>query len=121
MKPIQMPVILNRVSTRADGSLSLNFETQEMDAESTTVLIKLCRIELVALLTPKGVPLEAPIEVKSEAQSKTPSQRLRAVVFALFAFEKEQGKIAKDELFEFYYAKKMEKVIEWVKSKLPEQ
>jgi hypothetical protein len=85
------------------------------------VLFKLCRINLQMLLTPLDEPIEAPVEVKGETQSKTPSQRLRAVLFAQFAYEKESGKIPKDELFENFYAKKVEKVIEWVKSKLPEQ
>lgn len=121
MKPIQMPCILSRVGTKADGSLSLNFSTSELNAQETTVLIMLCRINLTMLLTPLAEELEAPQEVKAEMESKSPSQRLRNVLFAVFAHEKQIGKVGKDDIYDVWYPKQMEKLIEFCKKRLPEQ
>lgn len=119
-KPIKFNAILSGVSTKADGSLSLRISTPEFSAEESTILLKLCRINLDCTLTPLQQELEAPIEVKAEMEGKTPSQRIRGVIYALFRHEIETGKIAKDTLYEIYYAQRMEKIIEWLKGKLPE-
>lgn len=121
MQPIVLNVILGRVATKSDGSLSLNFSTSEMDAMETTVLIKLCRINLKMLLTPVGEPIETPVEVKSELNPKTSGQRLRAVLFVLFRQWSESGKI-KGVMFEQFYSEQMERFIEDIKGQLePEQ
>lgn len=121
MNPIQLNAILGRVATKADGSLSLNFSTSEMTAEETTVLIKLARLELSMLLTPKHEPLEAPVEVKSGFHTKTPAARIRAVLFVLFKYEIETNKLPKESSFEPFYQQRCEKIIDWLKTKLPEQ
>ncbi len=118
MKPISINTILNRVATKSDGSLALTFSTSEMNAEECTVLFKLTRIELIMLLTPKGVALEAPLEVKSELQTKTQAQRIRAVLFCLHASLSGEGKINKT--FEEFYQYETNRVIEDWKSQLPE-
>lgn len=121
MQPIVLNVILGRVATKSDGSLSLNFSTSEMDAMETTVLIKLCRINLKMQLTPVGEPIEAPVEVKSELNPKTAGQRLRAVLFVLFRQWTESGKI-KGVMFEQFYSEQMERFIQDIKGQLePEQ
>jgi hypothetical protein len=118
-KPIQFNAILSGVSTRADGSLTLRISTPEFSAEETTVLLHLCRINLDCTLTPLNQELEAPLEVKAEIESRTPSQRLRGVLFVWWKAELSQGKIPKDTTFEVFYAQKVEHLIEWVKGKLP--
>ncbi len=119
MKPIQIPAILGRVATKADGSLALTFSTSEMNAEECTVLFKLTRIELIMLLTPKGVSLEAPIEVKSELQSKTQAQRLRGVLFVLYKYQQNKC-IVGGKTFETWYHDRMDQIIDDIKEQLPE-
>ena len=120
MKPIQLHTILNRVATKADSSLALSFSTPEMNAQETTVLLLLARRNLTMLLTPMGESVEVPVEVKGEFNTKTPSQRLRAVLFVWFKSEVDAGHITAGITFDSWYAQKMEQVIEWVKNKLPE-
>lgn len=121
MQPIVLNVILGRVATKSDGSLSLNFSTSEMDAMETTVLIKLCRINLKMLLTPVGEAVEAPVEVKSELGYKTPGTRLRTVLFVLWKQWTESGKV-KGVMFEQFYVEQMERFIQDIKGQLePEQ
>src|ERR1017187_10016063 len=106
-KPIRFNSILTNVSTKSDGSLSLRLSTPEFTAEETTVLLKLCRINLDCTLTPLNQELDAPLEVKAEVETKTPSQRLRAVLFVLYKTEN------KAEPFEVFYANRIEKIIDW--------
>jgi len=117
MKPIILHLILGRVATKADGSLSLNFSTSELSAEEQTVLFKLCRINLQATLKPLGETLEAPVEVKSELSTKTPSSRLRNVFFVLYRQKQALGFLS-DKTFEQFYADGMEKIISDIKDHL---
>jgi hypothetical protein len=119
MNPIQISAILGRVATKSDGSLALTFSTSEMNAEECTVLFKLTRIELVMLLTPKGVALEAPVEVKSELGGKTQAQRLRGVLFVLYRHLLE-SQLLSGKGFDVWYHERMEAFIDHIKSQLPE-
>ncbi len=119
MNPIQISAILGRVATKSDGSLSLTFSTSEMNAEECTVLFKLTRIELVMLLTPKRVTLEAPVEVKGELSTKTQAQRIRGVLFCLFSSLAGEGKM-EGKTFEEFYQRETNRVIEGWKAQLPE-
>lgn len=118
MQPIILNTILGRVATKSDGSLSLNFSTGELDSMETTVLIKLCRINLRMQLTPVGEAVEPPVEVKSEVASKTPSQRIRAVLFCLYKHR--QATYSIKETFEAFYSEEMNRIIESIKADLPE-
>jgi hypothetical protein len=120
MKPIQMHAILNRVATKSDGSLSLSFSTPELDAEETTVLIKLARINLTMLLRPHETTLQVPVEVKNELSRKTQSERLRGVLFVQFKHLADQGRSG-GKTFEVFYHDEMERVIESIKATLPEE
>lgn len=53
------------------------------------------------------------VEVTTGLEHKSPSQRMRAVLFLLWKEAKT------DEPFETFYGKRMESLIEWLKSKLP--
>lgn len=119
MKPIKFNCVLNSVRTRRDNSLGLSIETPEMSNEEMLVMLRLRGINLDCQFSPLENELEAPVEVSAAIETKTPSQRIRAVLFALFSHEKETGKIPKDTLFEIFYAQKCERIIEWLKTKLP--
>lgn len=95
--------------------------TPELTNEEALVLFRLRGIALDCTLTPLNEELDAPQEIKAEIDCKTPSQRLRGVLFAVFAHEKETGKLSKDEMFESWYAAQMEKLITFCKKRLPEQ
>ena len=112
MKAIQCRIIINRVSTRKDQSLSVSLETPEMTVEDSVVLLQLANRELSMVLTPVDVSVSAVKEVKGRFDSKTPSQRLRGV---LFVFWKQAGGT---EDFEDFYRCKMESFIDDVKSRL---
>jgi hypothetical protein len=113
MKPaITTELILTSASTRADGSLGLRFASPELTAADKTAFFELLNQNLKVLIQPMTGQPEALHEVKNEFQTKTASQRLRAV---LYVWWEQSGKPGE---FEDWYRQKMEQVIEWIKAKL---
>jgi len=104
------------LGTRQDGTIKINFGTQEMESEDAGKLFhfrnKYCKL----LLTDDNITdFEANL-VSAEAitgtKKKSSSQRLRAVLYRLF----EQTGLQID--FEDYYRTELERIIEHFKGKL---
>lgn len=112
MKAIECKVIINRVSTRKDQSLSVSLETPELTAEESVVLMRLANRELAMVLTPLGENVTAVQEVKGQFETKTSSARLRSVIFVLWKQADDTGE------FEDFYRRRMEEIISKVKEKL---
>lgn len=72
---------------------------------------KACR---VGILPDEGVPEET-VTIESERETKTPGQRLRAILFILWKHENSK------ESFQSFYDHAMEKFIDHIKKKLPDQ
>lgn len=111
-KAITCSVILTSASTRADNSLSIRFCTPELLPEEKTAIFELQGNELKMLLQPIAGDAVELHDVKGSFDEKTPSQRLRAVLFCLWKQENE----AID--FEVYYRTKVNGIIEHLKLKL---
>lgn len=112
---IILPVIFDKIKPLKDKSLQLTFETQEINAEDMTTLFNLYN-SLVYLgvkkteINPDMLNIkDLPKEFKND---KSPSQRLRAVLYIYW----EKNKPDKD--FETFYKKKMEEFINLVKDKI---
>ncbi len=71
--------------------------------------------EMWLCLAPNPDEIEIP-EEKAEVDEKTPSERLRAVLFVWYKQETKDGKFV--GLFETFRKEKMESIIEGVKRKL---
>ena len=115
MQAITCPVILTSASTRADGSIGLRFATPELESSDKTAFFELLNKNLKMLLQPADEPPSGLQEVKSELETKTKSQRLRAVLFVEFQNLKPEGLN-----FEDYYHREMERIIEFRKQNLPQ-
>lgn len=112
MKAISSPVILTRVSTRADGSLSLSLATPELKPDEMLAFLEAQNKQCRLLLQPESDSPESLVDVKREFERKTPCQRLRAVIFIAWKQAKEPGE------FEQWYGRRMEAYIEDVKQNL---
>lgn len=64
------------------------------------------------MIQPLEQEADAFIEVKSETEAKTQSQRIRACIFVMW---KQTGKKG---TFEEFYQRKTEKIIDWLKTQL---
>lgn len=104
------------IATRVDGSVSIKFETDELDAASAGNLFQLRGKYAKALFSDDNITeLEANVVAATEltgTKKKSPSQRLRNVLYKLF----EQSGYSIE--FENFYATEMERIIDGVKSKL---
>lgn len=112
---IGLPAILSTVKSRVDRSWSLTFETREM-AEEVPQLMALLQTEGHLIFAPnKDIADSANIpEVNADSglAGKSPSQRLRSV---LYVFWEQRGKKGS---FDGFYLTQMEKLIDTVKAQL---
>lgn len=111
-KVVKVPAILTGFRLLKDGGVGLSFSTQELTSEEKLVLGSFHqKFGGLAFreneLTPEDIPTE-----DADFEGKTPSKRLRAVLFVLW---KQQGATGD---FEDYYRNKMNLIIEQIKTKL---
>lgn len=112
MKAITLELILTSARTRGDGSLGLAMATPELRPEEKTAVFELQGHPLKALLQPMTATPEALVDVKKELDTKTQSQRLRAVLFVEYRQKKPQG------TFDEFYGREMDTIIESRKARL---
>jgi hypothetical protein len=113
-KTFQIPSILDGISPLKDGGLSMRFHTNEVtDSEK---LIALSFYQKFGWLLFQEQEHDDSLELESvrrDTGGKTPSQRLRSVLYILY---QQSGKT--DQTFEQFYATQMEKFINRVKENL---
>jgi hypothetical protein len=115
--PVQIPVVLDVLRTLSDGSIKITFATREMRTEDAAEILSYRNTEGWLLFKP--APFEErdiadiPESVPEFAAEKTPSQRLRNVLFRLWEYR------GKPDNFEAWRKEQMEKIISAYKEKLP--
>lgn len=106
---------LTGFSSRVDGSLGFRGVTPELSSKEKANFMDLQGLLVELLIIPKDEKDAELVEVKGEIDCKSPSQRLRAVLFIYF---KEHQKRGLKETFDTFYARHVEKLIEYVKTKI---
>ena len=118
--PLQIPAILEKYSSLSSGELKLTFATQEnINPKLLAAILALQnklgwlsfnveQIEAIDLLP----TISTKVDKSKYDKAKTPSQRLRAVLYLIW----EKNKL--EEPFDDYYNRIMEKLIEQYKEKL---
>lgn len=110
-KSFTVPAILSRIAFTKDRGLTLGFSTNELaDQEKVAIAAFHGNFGWLAFRENAVDLSDLPTE-DAEDKSKTPSKRLRAVLFIL---AKQKG--IKD--FEPFYRESVEKIIEQIKAKL---
>ncbi len=113
---IQIPAIINPPRIRKDKSCAISFDTRELSSEEIFTILSLSQTEGWLSFSPNENEIPDAPDERAEVDQKTPSERLRAVLFVWFSQETESGKFT--GTFETFRKEKMEKIIEGVKSKL---
>lgn len=117
-------VTLTRANRKADKSVSISFTTmQEQTTNEMAALDALFQQDCIIAIKPIETPfldkelsdLDS-IDLDLEDTSKTPSKRLRNVLWRLQ--EKELKRKPTDDEFKEFYKIRMEKLIELIKQKL---
>lgn len=101
-----------RASSTADGGMSVGFHTKELTTEEKALIMGFHMNQGWLLFQPNEIAETDVPTTSAEKDAKTPSQRLRAVLFILW---KQSGDL---DDFERYYQQKMESLINSIKMKL---
>lgn len=116
---IKLPVQLNPISRRKDRSVKLSFETRELQPSEIIMLMSMEQEEGWLLFSSNDDIKDSEIpEVNAELETKTQSQRMKAVLYKLYLQDTKNQKYV--GTFENYYKIKTEMVIEKYKSLIEE-
>lgn len=108
--------MINPPTIRKDGSIKLSFDSRELSPEEYMIVMGFRNTEGWLAFQPNedGIP-DLP-EERAEVDEKTPSERLRAVLFLWWKQEGDRGRNV--GLFETFRKEKMEQIISGIKKKL---
>lgn len=115
MRTFQVPATLEGVSTLKDGGVSVRLHTQELSPEEKAIAMGYQNQFGWLLFKPEQhdeKELEQLEHIRKDTGGKSPSQRLRSVLFVLY----QQG--SRDTTFDQFYSMKMEQIIDNIKSRL---
>ena len=112
MKSISTPAIVTSIRAKVDHSLSFSVSTPELDNTEKVAFMELQGMNTTMTIVPLDELNVLEMKVKGDLEQKTPSQRLRNVLYILW----KQGHTDTD--FEEFYKKQMETIIGKVKEKL---
>jgi hypothetical protein len=113
---ISVPAQVMNMNPKADRSWKLVFETRELKGDEVKLLADNFQGEGWLLFSPNDeIALADVPEERADSGVKTSSKRLRDVIFILW-----QGMGGKGD-FESFYRTYMQKLIEYVQSKIPEE
>lgn len=100
------------VLSRPDGSVKLSYSTPELRPSEAGALLQLHGKNVCLSIVPEDVEVEEVVRVETDREQKTPSQRIRSVLFILWKQDGQPG------TFDTYYSAKTEKIIEALKAKI---
>lgn len=115
MTKLVLPAQIHPPTIRKDGSIKLSFDSRELSPEEYMVVMGFRNTEGWLCFSPNEHDLETP-EENAEIDEKSPTERLRNVLFVWYKQETDSGKFV--GLFETFRKTKMEQIIEGVKKKL---
>lgn len=115
----QCNVYIKKVETTDDGGLILKVATQELPEEDEAKILKLRKhfCWMAIKTSDDGIITEEELDIPETTQEfktdKTPSQRLRNVMYVFWS----QNNSTKED-FETFYKRNMEKIINKIKEEL---
>ena len=114
MKTIQTQAIIDGIRAKKDKSLGLTISTPELTVQEKALFMELQGLNVTMLITPSDEPQLEEYKIDSDLEQKSQSQRMRNVLFILW---KQNPKGIE---FQDFYKEQMEKLIEFLKSKIDE-
>jgi len=109
-----IPAQLDGVQPRKDGGVSLRFVTQEASKDDKVTLMEFYQSYGHLLFSANQIQEDqVPKANADRSDGKSPSQRLRAVLFVAWKNNGNTGD------FEAWYSQQMERIIDQVKAKIP--
>lgn len=115
MKAIHLPsAIIGSITAKSkNNGISFRVSTPELNKDELGVVFDLQDQVVDLLIQPSDIEFADIVEVKNEVDAKTPSQRIRSVLFVLWKQNPEGHKE-----FSTYYQQKMGAIIDHLKEKI---
>ena len=117
MDLLQFPASINKVETLVDRTLKMTINTPELGSEDMAKLFGYRNMEGWLIFKPTKIEesdiAKIPEEVKEFKTDKTPSQRLRNVIYMVW-----KNNTNRKESFNDFYQRHIEKIINQYKEKL---
>lgn len=113
MRAIQHQGQISSIRAKVDRSISYTVNTPELSSEEKAAFFDIQNINCTFIIRPSDVTVTGVAEVKGEMDTKTPSQRLRGVLFVLWS-QNHEG----HDTFDTYYMEKMNRFIDHLKEKI---
>ncbi len=113
---IILPAIINPPRIRKDRSVSLSFDSRELSPEEMMTVLALSQSEGYVAFSPNQDDLPDAPKDHAEIDTKSPSTRLRNVLFVLYKKAVDEGKYI--GLFDTYYKERVESIINKLKEKI---
>jgi hypothetical protein len=119
MAKLVLPVSVETIATRHDGSVKIVMGTYELNTKSAVKLFDLRKTEALMYLSSENISQEEldaldGFKLSSEKNDgKTPSQRLRSVLYVYWKQHKQN-----DIEFDIFYLRYMNRLIDRIKDKL---
>lgn len=114
MEPVKLPAIFNKMTPRVDKSWKIEFETRELYGEGIKNLAEMLGAEGWLVYAPNDLTQTDIPEVDADSglDGKSPSQRLRNVLFVRWEQAGKKGS------FDSWYLSYINRLIDFEKSKL---
>jgi hypothetical protein len=105
---VRVAAAVSRITTMADNTIRITFDTQELQGETFAALFKLKNQIGHLIFAPENTEIEIPDydPVDFRKQGQTPSQKLRAVIFVQWQSSDKSMK------FDDYYIFRMRQIVE---------
>ena len=109
---IQHQAVIGTINAKVDRSISYRVSTSELTSEQKAIFMDLINTAVNITIEPIDEPKAPLVKINTDLETKTPSQRLRAVLYVYFK-QKNEGTD-----FEAFYNARMNQLIEMIKNKL---
>lgn len=114
MKTLNFNGAITSITAKGDGSLGLRMVTPELKSLEKVAVMELQNQNLIVNLTPMDEKPVGEVNVDADLNSKSQSQRIRAILFVLWKQDGQKGE------FSDFYKKKTEAYIDLLKGQINE-
>lgn len=112
MKTIKLNAVITGIRSKVDRSLGLSVSTPELSVNERALFMELQGLNVDLTIVPLEEANPEVEKIDRDVETKTQSQRLRAVIFIYWK------QLGEKETFEEFYRVTTEKLITFIKSKL---
>jgi len=113
MKTVKLSAVITSIRAKVDRSIAFTVNSPELTPEEKALFFQLQNQNIELTIVPSDEPNVEEYTVTSDLSEKSPSRRLRGVLYVLFTKD-DKGMLN----FEEYYKIRMEKIIEHLKNQI---